>query len=95
MQGKNCVQIVDFLHFTTFAGRQTFYLVDEAESKGKGANSVVNMVHHYFQYYGLGESDACIHFDNCCGQNKNNVVVQYAMWRVMTGKSELFYKETV
>jgi hypothetical protein len=50
------------------------YLVDEAENTGKGANSVVSMVHHYFSKFGHEETDAKIHFDNCTGQNKNNVV---------------------
>ena len=24
-----------------------------------------------------------LHADNCCGQNKNNTMVQYLMWRTM------------
>ena len=69
-----------------FAGKQVFYLIDEAESAGKGANSVVSMVDHYLTHYGHGEEDGQFHFDNCSRQNKNNVVLWYAMWRVMTGK---------
>ncbi|CAC5415024.1 unnamed protein product [Mytilus coruscus] len=67
------------------SGKQSFYLIDEAESIGEGAHSVVSMVHHYFNRFGHGETDAKIHFDNCTGQNKNNVVLWYALWRVMTG----------
>ncbi|CAC5400107.1 unnamed protein product [Mytilus coruscus] len=67
------------------SGKQSFYLIDEAESIGEGAHSVVSMVHHYFNKFGHGETDAKIHFDNCTGQNKNNVVLWYALWRVMTG----------
>ncbi|CAC5369395.1 unnamed protein product [Mytilus coruscus] len=67
------------------SGKQSFYLIDEAESIGKGAHSVVSMVHYYFNKFGHGETDAKIHFDNCTGQNKNNVVLWYALWRVMTG----------
>jgi hypothetical protein len=63
-----------------------FYLTDEAESSGKGANSVVSYVDHYLQHFGLGESFASFHFDNCTGQNKNNIVLWYAAWRVITGK---------
>jgi hypothetical protein len=33
-----------------FPGTQVFYLVDESEETGKGANSVVSMLHHHFQY---------------------------------------------
>lgn len=39
------------------SGKQVFYLVDEAETTGKGANSVVSMVHHYLTYYGHGEEE--------------------------------------
>ena len=48
-----------------FAGKQVFYLIDEAESAGKGANSVVSMVDHYLTHYGHGEEDGQFHFDNC------------------------------
>lgn len=67
------------------SGKQTFYLVDEEDNAGKGANSVVSMVHHYLMYYGHGETNGKFHFDNCSGQNKNNVVLWYALWRVLTG----------
>ncbi|CAC5396523.1 unnamed protein product [Mytilus coruscus] len=50
--------------------KQTFYLVDEEETQGKGANSVVSRVHHYLMYYGHGETNGKFHFDNCSGQNK-------------------------
>ncbi|XP_021346221.1 uncharacterized protein LOC110445765, partial [Mizuhopecten yessoensis] len=42
------------------SGKQFFYLVDEAENSGigKGANSVVSMVHHCFQHHGHGDKVA-------------------------------------
>lgn len=67
------------------SGNQVFYLIDEAENTGKGANSVISMVHHFFQQHGYGEKTASIHFDNCSGQNKNNFVLWYALWRVIVG----------
>ncbi|XP_062610795.1 uncharacterized protein LOC134272593 [Saccostrea cucullata] len=67
------------------SGKQVFYLIDEAENTGKGANSVISMVQHFFQYHGYGEKTAAIHFDNCSGQNKNNFVLWYALWRVLVG----------
>ncbi|XP_052769713.1 uncharacterized protein LOC128209636 [Mya arenaria] len=70
------------------SGKQTFYLVDEAELPGKGSDSVVSMAHHYFQHFGVGEKHAEVHFDNAVGQNKNHTVLWYAMWRVMTGLHE-------
>ncbi len=66
--------------------RQINYLIDEAVNTGKGANSIVSMLDHYFDNHGLGEHTATLHADNCTGQNKNNTVLQYLMWRVMVGK---------
>ncbi|OWF36672.1 hypothetical protein KP79_PYT03019 [Mizuhopecten yessoensis] len=68
------------------SGKQLFYLVGEAENSGigKGANSVVSMVHHYFQHHGHGEKGRSLHFDICSGQNKN-IVLWYALWRVLVG----------
>jgi len=60
-------------------------LIDEVTNPGKGANSVISIVHHYFNRYGHGETDYRIHFDNCSGQNKNNMVLWYGLWRVITG----------
>jgi hypothetical protein len=25
-----------------------------------------------------------LHADNCCGQNKNNAMIQYLVWRTLT-----------
>nr|XP_022294254.1 uncharacterized protein LOC111104539 isoform X2 [Crassostrea virginica] len=66
-------------------GTQIFYLVDEAQHSNKGANTVTSMLHHHFMYHGLGEKDVKLHMDNCSGQNKNNTVIGYGLWRVMTG----------
>lgn len=60
-------------------------MIDEVTNSGKGANSVISIVHHYFNRYGYGETDCRIHFDNCSGQNKNNMVLWYGLWRVITG----------
>ena len=65
--------------------RQVNYIIDEASDTGKGANTVVSILDHYFDHHGLGEKTATLHADNCCGQNKNNTMMQYLMWRVMTG----------
>ncbi|KAJ8300396.1 hypothetical protein KUTeg_021915 [Tegillarca granosa] len=55
------------------SGTQIFYLIDESEEVGKGANSVVSMLHHHFHYKSYGETAAKLHMDNCAGQNKNNI----------------------
>ena len=53
--------------------RQVFYLTDEAADCGKGANSIVSRLHHFFEHHGLGEKNVYLHADNCKGQNKNNI----------------------
>ena len=63
--------------------RQVNFLTDEAAESGKGANAVVSRLHYFFEHYGLGEEEALTHADNCSGQNKNNTVVQYFVWRTL------------
>ena len=60
------------------------YLIDEASNLGKGANSTISYVHHYFENHGLGETQAHLHADNCSGQNKNNTFLWYLAWRIIT-----------
>ena len=60
------------------------FVIDEASDTGKGANTVISMPDYFFSHYGLGEATASLHADICCGQNKNTLV-QYLMWRVLTG----------
>ena len=52
--------------------RQVNYLIDDV---GKGANTVVSMLHHFFEHHSLGERHVHLHADNCVGQNKNNIVI--------------------
>jgi hypothetical protein len=66
--------------------RQINYLIDEAVDMGKGSNAIVSMLHHFFTHHGLGEEIVHLHADNCGGQNKNAIMVQYLLWRVMTGQ---------
>ena len=56
--------------------RQINYLIDEASDTGKGANTVISLLHHFLQHHGLGEVNLGLHADNCTGQNKNNSVLQ-------------------
>ena len=64
--------------------RQVNYLIDESVDTGKGANAIISMLHHFFEVHGLGEQDVHLHADNCGGQNKNNAMVGYLLWRVLT-----------
>ena len=68
--------------------RQVNYLIDEAVDMGKASNTIVHMLHHYFVHHALGEKKVHLHADNWGGQNKNATMVQYLLWRVMTGLHE-------
>ena len=60
---------------------QANYLIDEAESIGTGANSMISYLHHYLESHGVGETDLLPYTsaDNWAGQNKNNAMIQYLM----------------
>ncbi|XP_038055787.1 uncharacterized protein LOC119727794, partial [Patiria miniata] len=64
---------------------QVNYLVDEGMSSSKGSNAVLSYLHHFFLHYGLGEENVELHCDNCSGQNKNNFVMWYFVWRTLHG----------
>lgn len=68
--------------------KQVNYLIDESQSSGKGANVVISYLHDYLENFGLGETDLHLHADNCAGQNKNNSMMQYLLWRCMTKRHE-------
>ena len=55
---------------------QVNYLIDEAVDTGKGSNSVVSYIHHYFAMYSMGAAHLSLHANNCTGQNKNNIMIQ-------------------
>ncbi len=63
--------------------RQTNYLIDEEDFPDKGANTVISLLDHFFTHHGLGEKYVCLTSDNCVGQNKNNAVLHYLMYRVL------------
>ena len=44
------------------------------------------MIDHYFTVHGCQEKDVKLHADNCVGQNKNNALIHYLLWRTMTGR---------
>ena len=66
--------------------RQINFLTDEAGDCGKGANAVVSRIHFFFDTHGFGEKEVFLHADNCTGRNKNNCMIQYLVWRTLTGR---------
>ena len=66
---------------------QVNYLIDEAQTCGKGANTVISMVHHFLQHFAQNQEEIFLHADNCVGQNKNNAMIHYLAWRVKVGLS--------
>lgn len=67
------------------SGCQLNYLIDEADFLEKNANTVISLLDHFFSNYALGEMSAYLTADNCVGQNKNNAIIQYLMYRVLSG----------
>ena len=67
------------------SGRQVNYLIDEADFLEKNANTVISLLDHFFSNYALGEMSAYLTADNCVGQNKNNALIHYLMYRVLSG----------
>ncbi|XP_038056881.1 uncharacterized protein LOC119728640 [Patiria miniata] len=65
--------------------KQLNYLVDESVLISKGSNAVISYLDNFFRTYGLGETKAHLHCDNCSGQNKNRYVLWYMLWRCMSG----------
>ncbi|XP_064636957.1 uncharacterized protein LOC135493509 [Lineus longissimus] len=68
--------------------QMVIFLLDEATIVNKGANCVISLLDFFFDNYGLKEAELHLHADNCSGQNKNNAMVQYLTWRVITGQHE-------
>lgn len=65
--------------------KQVNFLIDEAHTVGKGANSVISYLHHYLNNFSFGETDLYMHADNCAGQNKNSTMLWYLLWRCING----------
>ena len=49
------------------------YIIPESCSTGKGANTVLSLLHHFFDNFSLGEEEVVMHADNCA-------------WRIVTGR---------
>ena len=74
-------------------GIQTNILIDEADIVGKGANAVISMFDFYINK--INSDHVVLFADNCVDQNKNNAILHYLLWRVITKKKKEFTKENV
>ena len=61
------------------------YIIDKACNVGKGAKSIISMLHHFLKTHELGKPHLHLHANNCLGQNKNRYMMAYLMWRVLVG----------
>ena len=52
--------------------RQVNYLIDEPVNTGKGANTFVSLLHHFFENHGLGEKHVHLNADNCGTKQKQH-----------------------
>lgn len=68
--------------------QQLTYLIDESQVATKGANSVISYLHDYLERLEIVPTlPLILHADNCCGQNKNNFMVHYLLWRCVTRRA--------
>ena len=65
---------------------QVNFLINESIQYGKGVNTVISLIHYFFDNYGTGGKHIHLHTDNCSGQNKNTYFLWYLMWRCLTGR---------
>ena len=72
-----------FPKLSSGTNRQVNYLIDEAEVVGKGADVVISMLDHFLKNHWEPRAVLLLHADNCTGQNKNNLVIQFCMWLIL------------
>jgi len=76
--------------------KQKNYLIPEGaypcvdRKGGKGCNFVISLLHHFFETYtsDIDISTMTLHADSCGGQNKNQFVFYYLIWRVICGLND-------
>ena len=85
---KKYVPIQDVTAVLLIINLQINYLIDEAVNTGKGVNTIISLLHHFFSTHSLGEANLHLYADNCSGQNKNRYVMQCLAWRVSVGLND-------
>ena len=65
------------------ATKMVICIVPECMASGKGSNSVISFLHHFFEQYSYGEMEVHLRADNCTGQNKNRYMMAYLCYRIL------------
>ena len=66
---------------------QMNYSIDAENVTGKGANSVVSMLHCFLENI-QSSKDLVLFDDICVAQNLNNATIYYIIWRVLSGQNK-------
>lgn len=64
--------------------QQVNYLLPESIELSKGSNTVVNLLYHNFSKGYEKITELSMHADNCIGQNKNNLVLFFLNFLILT-----------
>lgn len=67
------------------------YLIPESASVSKGSSFIVSMLDHCLKHNSLGEKELLLHADNCTWQNKNNTLMAYLNYRILTGQNQRIF----
>lgn len=68
--------------------KQYNYLIPESVSVSKGSSYIISMLHNCLSKHSIGERELWLHTDNCVWQNKNNAIMSYFNYRILTGMND-------
>jgi len=65
--------------------KMALFIIPEGAATGKGSNQVISMLHFYLKNLCVGETEVVLNADNCVGLNKNQFMMSYICWWVLSG----------
>ena len=65
--------------------QQVNFLIDEVPCASKGSNSVISYLDYFVSNFGQGKCTVPLHCDNCSGQNTNQYMLWYLLYRCCMG----------